>query len=256
MPYLNYIFILYSSIVKGLSKVHVPKPLRRPFFKMFGRTFMGMNSLDFKELDTDLSGHKDISEFFSRSIDLGSRPLSDHDLVSPCDGIISEYGNINSKDQTMKVKGLDYSLNELLKDESLCKSLENGSYIVIYLSPRNYHRFHTPLSGNVAYFKHIPGYAFPVNKAGLMLAGNVYAKNERVILSINSKDTKLCMAIVGACAVRGIKMLKGDGDAVSKGQELGRFELGSSIVLISDKRLFPNYEPVKQPIKARGSLFQ
>lgn len=256
MPYLNYIFILYSTIVKGLSKLYIPRPLRYPFLTLFGRTFLGMKEDDFKALIAPLGHYKNIASFFSREIDLDLRPMENQEFISPCDGVISEYGNISGQEHTLRVKGNDYLVSTLLKSKELAKKYRNGSYLILYLSPRNYHRFHVPMSGVIDHYEHLQGYAFPVNSLGLKLAGNVYEKNERVILNIKGNTIDICMAVVGACAVRGIKMLKFSGHKINKGEELGRFELGSSIVLFFSKRLFPDHEPMDTPVTARGSLFK
>ncbi len=255
MLYLNYMFSLYSSVVLALSKVKIPTLLRKVFFYTFGKVAMKMRSEDFKQISLPLNSFDSLSSFFSRRINLELRPLNKDEIISPSDGIISEYGNIDSHNQMIRVKGKPYSLINLLDDKTLSSAYSGGSYMVIYLSPRNYHRFHAPLSGQIQHLKRVDGKCFPVNKLGLLLAGDVYSENARVILEIDNSKIKVCMAIVGACAVRGIKIVKHKDDKLEKGEELGWFELGSSIVLVFNKRMFPSHQPTSSDIKARENIF-
>jgi len=249
-------FAFYSSIVKALSKVKIPVHLRKGFFYTFGKIAMKMRNKDFEQISSPLESFDSISAFFSRKINLELRPLGKEKLVSPCDGVISEYGNINDHNHMIRVKGKSYSLINLLDDRTLSSTYSGGSYVIIYLSPRNYHRFHVPLSGQIQHLKRVEGKCFPVNRLGLFLAGDVYSENARVILEIDGSNIKVCMAIVGACAVRGIKILKHKDDKLEKGEELGWFELGSSIVLVFNKKIFPGHKPTTDDVKARGCIFK
>ena len=256
MAYLNNIFSFYSSIIKSISNIKVPVSLRRVVFYSFGKLAMKMTKDDFKQITLPLKDFKDIASFFSRSIDLKLRPLSNDEVIAPCDGIISEYGNIQGQGQMIRVKGKPYSLNKLLGNDALSSNYSNGSYLVIYLSPRNYHRFHSPASGKIQHLDYIQGKCYPVNKLGQLLSKDVFSENCRVIVDISSEKANVCMAIVGACAVRGIKILKQKGNSIKKGEELGWFELGSSIVMVFDKRIFPDHKPLADDIKARGPIFK
>lgn len=254
MRYLNQLFVLYSNVVKALSCIPVPLVLRQSFFKAFGSILLKMNKKDFSEILEPLNSFNCISGFFCREIDLKLRPVSQEALVSPCDGIISECGDINNLEQMIRVKGKPYSLAKLLNNSTLSSKYINGSYIVIYLSPSNYHRFHAPCSGKIEYLKFIPGSCFPVNKIGQVLSKDVYSQNARVILEATKQESKTCMAIVGACAVCGIKVTNKKGDTINKGEEIGMFELGSSIVLILDKKISNTKSLKNKTVKARGSI--
>jgi phosphatidylserine decarboxylase len=254
MTYLNYLFILYSTIVKAFSAIRIPVVLRPKYFTVFGTLFLKMKKEDFEEIKKPLKEFNNTKDFFSREIDLSFRPLTDSWIGSPCDGIIKETGKINSG-SFIRVKGHNYNVDELVLDNGLVSMYQEGSYMVIYLSPSNYHRFHIPINGVIDNIKEIPAMCFPVNDLGTKLAKNVYAVNERVVVNINNNGNKICMVIVGACAVRGIKILKKKGERVNKGEELGCFELGSSIVLISNDDSFIKKDFISLELKARGSLF-
>jgi phosphatidylserine decarboxylase len=235
MLYLNPIFCLYSLFVRAASKVYVPTVLRPFVYKSFGKFGLKMSSLDFKESGRELYEFSNISEFFSIPINAKARPIGNKKIVSPCDGKIIEQGKI-IEGTIIRVKGTNYCTKELLQDELLSAKHKNGSYINIYLSPKNYHRFHIPCEGKITHIQHIPGYCLPVNKLGRKV-NKLYSLNERVIVQISNSEFSVCLAIVGAAAVRGIKIFKVVGDTVHKGDILGMFELGSSIVVLTDTNM-------------------
>lgn len=235
MRYLNPLFYIYSLFVRIISKVYVPVILRSFVYGSFGRSCLKMNSTDFEESSRELCEFNNISEFFSRPVKPSSRPIGTKNIVSPCDGKILEQGKIVDG-AIVRVKGTNYSIQDLLQDQLLSTKHKKGSYVNIYLSPRNYHRFHIPCDGKITHLQHIPGCCLPVNKLGRKVK-KLYSLNERVIVQISNPEFSVCLAIVGAAAVRGIKIFQTLGDNVNKGDELGMFELGSSIVLLSDKNI-------------------
>jgi len=232
MSYLNPLFSFYSLSVKALSLVPIPAFLRSFIYRGFGSLVLGMSKRDFEESAVELREFKNISEFFSRPVKVSLRPIGKAPLVFPSDGTVLESGKIFNG-LLLSVKGTNYTLEELFCEHATCQKFKNGNYINIYLSPRNYHRFHIPCDGKITHIQHIPGCCIPVNRLGRKVK-KLYALNERYIVQISNKDYSVCLAIVGAAAVRGIKLFKAYGDIVHKGNALGMFELGSSIVLISD----------------------
>ncbi len=232
MRYLDPLFCLYSLIIKALSNIYIPRAFRRSLYRTFGSLFLGMDDNDIKECLPDLQGFNSIGEFFSRPLRPGLRPVGDGKLIFPCDGTILESGRVLAG-TIVSVKGTTYSVHELLEHEVPLSILNNLNHVNIYLSPRNYHRFHIPCAGKIMYIQHIPGCCLPVNKLG-RCEKKLYALNERVIVQISNPEFVVYLAIVGAAAVRGIKIFKAVGDTVSKGDLLGMFELGSSIVVLTD----------------------
>jgi phosphatidylserine decarboxylase len=238
MPAVNLVLRFYTFIADLISSIFVPKIFRKGFFTFFGRVFMKMNDNDFSIMEKDISEFKNIKDFFIRRINLQERPLCKDDVVCPCDGRILEFGNMEDG-QLIQVKGINYRLSDLIIDGKLCGTLQNGSFVSVYLSPRNYHRFHCPCSGSIISIRHIPGYLLPVNSLGLKVPA-LYTRNERFIVTFQAKDgTLITLAIVGAAAVSKIVLFNEENQKVCKGDELGYFEMGSSIVLISSKRFTP-----------------
>jgi len=253
MRYFNPFFYFYSLVVKHLSRVYIPKSIRRGLLHFTGRALFKMNREDFDITTGGLESFNNINEFFTREIDLTKRPLSKDEIVSPCEGTLIEYGNVTSSGILAQVKGIDYSLDKLTADPTISRSFYNGSFFNIYLSPRNYHRFHSPIAGTIEYIKHIPGLCLPVNKWGQKQPG-IYTLNERYIVCIKNEGVRICMAIVGAAAVRGIKILKQKNSVVEKGELLGMFELGSSIVLIYNKKISERKVRNNIELKVRGPV--
>lgn len=250
MRYLNPLFYLYSLSAKALSRIYIPVALRSFFYKAFGTVLLGMSKNDLQECDLDIPKFKNISEFFSRPLDPKFRPIGKNKIVSPCDGKVLEKGDV-SNGELIRVKGTNYNVAELISEKTMCSKLKKGSYVNIYLSPRNYHRFHAPCDGKITYVQHIPGCCLPVNKLGRSVK-DLYSLNERVIVHVSNPEFHICLAIVGAAAVRGIKLFKETGNTVHKGDVLGMFELGSSIVLLTDTNV--GSVPINTEVKACSNI--
>ena len=234
MRYLNTLFYLYSLSVKAVSLIYIPVPIRASLYKHMGRTLFGMSNNDLDESGQALCEFKNIGEFFCRPIKKGARPLGRKELFSPCDGTILETG-IVCKGNVLTVKGTCYSVYDLIGNEHVSSKLDDGIYINIYLSPKNYHRFHIPCDGKITHIEYIPGLCFPVNRFGRKFK-KLYSVNERYIVNISNGKKEVCLAIVGAAAVRGIELFKKVGNTVKKGDLLGMFKLGSSIVLVTNDK--------------------
>lgn len=169
-------------------------------------------------------------------------------LVSPADCRITNTGIIKNG-QILQIKGKSYSLSELLNSDEKAASLEGGVFANLYLSPRDYHRFHVPCDAKVLYALHIPGALYPVNDRALNNIDALFAKNERVILSLEASFGVFYMVFVGALNVGRIvinfdERVKTNANKnfiseyhyenihLKKGDEIGRFEMGSSIAML------------------------
>ncbi|MCX6111837.1 MAG: archaetidylserine decarboxylase [Proteobacteria bacterium] len=242
-------------MVKVVANIGIPRKIRGFVFRSLGKTLLGMTDDDFRLMVKPLSEYKDINDFFTRKIDLKKREIHYHKIISPCEGKVMEYGLVQNNGYLAQVKGINYSLERLILNNSLSAYFKRGSFCNIYLSPRNYHRFHSPCSGTIDYIKHIPGACYPVNDMGQKIPG-LYTLNERYIVSIKNSDFRICLAIVGAAAVRRINIFKKPGDVIIKGEMLGMFELGSSIVMISDKKIFSVPNVLIGDVKVLGPILQ
>lgn len=237
MRYLHLFFLLYSSVVKAVGGIPIPFNARPFVFKLLGKKIFCMTGTDFSIISEPLNTYRNLNEFFTRKIDLKKRQIHNHSIISPCEGRVIYADLIQNKGKLTQVKGITYSLDELIMDKQIIDKFRDGSFCNIYLSPRNYHRFHVPCSGIIERIKHIPGACYPVNRAGQKIKG-LYTLNERTIVDIKNDRFNICLVIVGATAVREITLFKKQQDKVVKGEELGMFQMGSSIVMLSDKKIF------------------
>lgn len=201
----------------------------------------------------NLADYPSFNAFFTRQLRDGIRPVTDGDTVvtSPVDGAISQLGPI-SNGRIIQAKGQDYSLLELLGgDETLTKQFEQGQFATIYLSPRDYHRIHMPLSGKLTAMRYVPGKLFSVNQRTARAVPRLFARNERVITVFETAYGPLVQVLVGAIFVGSMetvwagqitppygKMIQDwqyreeTAPILAKGQEMGRFNMGSTVVLL------------------------
>ncbi len=207
--------------------------------------------VDMTEADNpDLRSYRTFNEFFTRALRAGVRPLAEADLVSPVDGTISAFGPIE-RDQIFQAKGHRYGTTALVGgDAELAARFEHGSFATLYLSPRDYHRVHMPCDGRLARMIHVPGSLFSVNPATARGVPGLFARNERVVNVFEGERGPFVLVLVGATIVgsmatvwHGVVNPKRtgkisawtypDGEVVlRKGEEMGRFLLGSTVVML------------------------
>lgn len=216
-----------SQALQKLTKSNASRLLIKPFISVYG--------INTYEVLKDVSDFKNLNEFFIREVHPSLRPISEgeQDFVSPTDGVISELGIIED-DSTFIVKGQEYNVKTLLGDKNRAKELAGGIYMVIYLSPKNYHRIHFPIDSKVVDSYTLGKYSYPVNKAGLELGDNILSYNYRKVFTLTRDNIKYNLIPVGAQNVNSI-ITTYSSDEVKKGQELGYFEFGSTVVLLFEK---------------------
>ena len=232
------------------------------------RRFVAKYGVDMGEaLESDIEHYKSFNQFFTRALKPGARPLAQADLVCPVDGAISQFGAIEG-DQIFQAKGHRYSTSALVGgDTTLAKQFENGHFATIYLSPRDYHRIHMPCDGRLRRMIYVPGALFSVNPTTARGVPGLFARNERVVCVFDSARGPFVLVLVGATIVgsmatvwhgvvnpprtRDVREWAYDGKqvALKKGEEMGRFLLGSTVVL-----LFPDlplaFNPTWAPQRA------
>jgi phosphatidylserine decarboxylase len=198
----------------------------------------------------DLAGYKSFNEFFTRALREGARPLADADFVCPVDGAISQFGAIEH-DQLIQAKGHRYSTTALLGgDSKLAALFDHGSFATLYLSPRDYHRIHMPCDGRLTRMTYVPGALFSVNPTTAQGVPGLFARNERVVCVFESAYGPFALVLVGATIVGSMATVWHgvvnpprsrtvrewhylDQDIVlKKGAEMGRFLLGSTVVML------------------------
>lgn len=190
--------------------------------------------------------------FFTRALKAGARPLApgDHTLLCPADGAISQAGAITGE-TVFQAKGKSFTVEALLGgDVEIARRFSNGSFCTVYLSPKDYHRVHMPLGGQLVSMSHVPGRLFSVNPTTVDHVNGLFARNERVVSVFDTPAGPMAMVLVGAMIVASTETVwagevapRGDkvttfhyGDQqtleLGKGDEMGRFKLGSTVILL------------------------
>ena len=215
------------------------------------KAFANRYRIDLSECG-ELSGFRTFGDFFARPLKPGLRPIAPGEevVVSPVDAVVSETG-VARGGRLVQAKGIDYTASALVGDERVGARLDGGRYATLYLSPRDYHRIHFPLSGRVLGWRYVPGKLWPVNPASVRSVPGLFTVNERLVTLLDSPLGLVAIVAVGATVVGRVRAtldpdvpvtnLPGAGarslDYVSpipveKGQELGAFEMGSTVILI------------------------
>lgn len=218
--------------------------------------FIGRYGVNMSEAaESDFTAYPTFNAFFTRALKSGARTIDPDPstLVSPVDGAISQIGQI-STDRVFQAKGQSFSLTELLGgDDERAEPFREGEFATIYLSPKDYHRIHMPMAGTLKEMVYVPGKLFSVNPVTAENVPNLFARNERVACLFDTEAGPMAMVLVGAMIVGSVEttwagvvapnsgkvtqwQYSGD-DAVrfEKGQEMGRFRLGSTVVLVMPK---------------------
>lgn len=218
------------------------------------RWFVGRYGVNMSEAaNADIASYPSFNEFFTRPLRDGARPLTDADFVSPVDGAISQFGAILG-DQIFQAKGHHYSTTALVGgDSTLAAKFQNGSFATLYLSPKDYHRIHMPCDGKLTRMIYVPGALFSVNPTTARGVPGLFARNERVVCVFDSATGPFVLALVGATIVGSMATVwhgvvnpprtgkirewnyRDDEVVLNKGAEMGRFLLGSTVVMLFAK---------------------
>ena len=198
----------------------------------------------------DVAAYPTFNEFFTRALKPGARPLAQADLICPVDGAISQFGAIDG-DRIFQAKGHHYTTQALVGgDGALAAHFHGGLFATLYLSPRDYHRIHMPCAGRLLRMIHVPGDLFSVNPATARGVPGLFARNERVVCVFDGDAGPWVLVLVGATIVgsmatvwHGVVNPPRPGDVrewayqdqdirLAQGQEMGRFLLGSTVVML------------------------
>jgi phosphatidylserine decarboxylase len=201
----------------------------------------------------DIASYPTFNEFFTRPLKPGARPLAQADLICPVDGAISQFGPI-SKDQVFQAKGHSYSTRALVGgDAQLAAQFEDGHFATLYLSPKDYHRIHMPCDGRLTRMIYVPGDLFSVNPATARGVPGLFARNERVVCVFDTPNGPFVLTLVGATVVGSmattwhgvvnpprsgtVREWRYDDQQITfkQGDEMGRFLLGSTVVMLFPK---------------------
>ena len=251
------IFIIFQHIVPQhllsrctgwLAELRVPLWLKNGLIGLFVRHF----KVDMSEaMEPDHTRYANFNAFFTRPLQQGARPIAAADVVCPADGAISQIGDIR-QGMCFQAKGRYFSTRELLGgDQARADGFDGGCFATIYLSPRDYHRVHMPVTGRLTATSYIPGKLFSVNGTTADNVDRLFARNERLACYFDTERGPMAMVLVGAMVVAGIETVwsgqvappprqpqvtdyRSAPDVVElgKGEEMGRFKLGSTVILL------------------------
>lgn len=244
-----------SRVAGRAADLAVPRPLRGPVIGGFAR----IAGIDVDEAEAAPSTYPSVGAFFVRRLRAGARSWPDdpHTPSSPVDGIVGELGRI-SEGRALQAKGVAYGVEELLGAEEEALPFRNGCFATIYLSPRHYHRIHAPVSGRIVRARAMPGRLLPVNRYAVRMVPDLFRLNERLVVHIDSVSGAVAVVAIGATNVGrisaafdpswngsgrpGVTNRRGrtspevrryePGLAVARGEELGAFHLGSTVVIL------------------------
>lgn len=219
--------------------------IRRPLIHLFARIY----GVDMSEAARpDLDAYRSFNDFFTRALRPGARPIAPapNAVACPADGVVSQAGLIE-RGELLQAKGVRYSFGALA-DACADADFEGGAFLSVYLAPRDYHRVHVPLAGRLTRSVTIPGELFSVNAATEAEIEGLFARNERMVASFETPHGKMLVILVGAMIVASIetawdgprspyrtKGLHRHDVAFDKGEEMGRFLLGSTVILAFER---------------------
>lgn len=216
--------------------------VKTPFIHIFKRAY-GISLAEAKRKQP--ADYKSFNDFFTRALEADARPLDggENILISPVDGFVSEFGSIEDG-KLLQAKGVHYTAADLLGDEVLANDYVGGSFITLYLAPANYHRIHAATDGTLTRTIALPGELYTVNATTATHLPGLFARNERLTCVYDSPQGPAAIVFVGALIVASIETVWDDADspyqqketrdhsfAFKQGDEMGRFLLGSTVVL-------------------------
>jgi phosphatidylserine decarboxylase len=242
-----------SGIIGWWAGWSVPGAVRPGYLRAFARNY----GIDVSEAEKPIEEYGGVQEFFTRKLRAGARPVdaAPGSVVSPADGAVVERGLITDG-QLIDAKGTSFTLADLFADTSLAAALDGGAFDVTYLSPKDYHRVHSPIGGKIVAWHYVPGKLFPVNAGSVRREPGLFARNERFITEIDSEAGKCAVVMVAAIGVGHITAsydpevaTHGKGFPrrevthkrfdqpipIARGGELGTFHLGSTSIVVFER---------------------
>lgn len=241
------------------------------------RAFIRRYGVDMSEAaDPHPQAYASFNDFFTRALREGVRPMASADWICPVDGAISQLGPIQAG-RIFQAKGQSYDCRSLLgADEAAASVFQDGDFATIYLSPRDYHRIHMPCAGELRRMIHVPGSLYSVNPATARAIPGLFARNERVVCHFETAQGPLALVLVGATIVGSMATVwhgqvnpprpreprhwhYASGEVrLEQGQEMGRFLLGSTVILLWPRgvaRLNPDWE-AQRPVRLGQAMAQ
>ncbi len=260
MRHNTFLLFLFKIIPKGfisrlmgfLARLYIPGLILNPVIVRYCNAY----KVKPDEIDYPAAGFKTLDQFFTRKLKPGVHKINAEkdSVVSPVDASIDRFGRIN-RGSLIQAKGIEYTINDLIPS-GMADEFTDGSFITLYLSPADYHRIHSPAAGNIIGYSFVPGRLFPVREFIVNGINGLFTKNERIISYIKNKNGLIGVCKVGAMNVGRITLSYSDSGvetnkfirrkreffyspmdqpAIKKGEELGIFHLGSTVILLFQK---------------------
>ena len=243
-----------SFAVGKLCEIRSPRCITQAVI----RWYIGRYTIDLSEIAEPLEHFDCLAQFFTRTLKAGARHL-EAEPVSPVDGTFRNGGHIK-EGTIIQVKGISYAVEKLLGDSTEALSFADGTFLSFYLSPKDYHHVHAPVTATIEKITHIPGALWPVNDWSLHRITDLFAINERIIIYFSSPFGRVAVVMVGAVNVGRMSLTfhsletnrapwqklnkityPVDHLTMNVGDRLGTFHLGSSVVLLFDKQFSQTY---------------
>ncbi|CAA6817935.1 MAG: Phosphatidylserine decarboxylase (EC [uncultured Sulfurovum sp.] len=258
----------YSSLISSAFGKFASKPFSKPVQKFINNSYVKLMGLDMTEFDTP-ANYPTLNKLFTRSFIKPKEITKDSKvMISPADALVTDFGEI-CEGKAYQIKGMEYDIIELFGEHHKVASnaVEGGQFVNLYLSPKDYHRYHTPDKLTIISLTHIPGKLYPVNFPLLRNKKNLFIENERVIIECRDhKENIFVMVLVGALNVG--KMVVTfeekintntqikepqhytyDNLTLEKGELFGWFEMGSTILLFSQEGAYTPNVTINQKVK-------
>jgi phosphatidylserine decarboxylase len=242
-----------SGIIGWWARRRLPAAVRGAYLRAFARNY----GIDVSEAEKPIEEYGGVQEFFTRKLREGARPIdaTAGAVVSPADGAVVDRGMITGG-KLIDAKGTSFTLADLFADADLAASFDGGAFDVTYLSPKDYHRVHSPVAGKIVSWTYVPGTLFPVNAGSVLREPGLFAKNERFVTVIDGEAGKCAVVMVAAVGVGHITAsydpqvaTHGKGFPsrkvthkrfdqpipVARGGEVGIFHLGSTSIVVFER---------------------
>ena len=233
----------FSALLGFISGRDVPRWILRPLLKFF----IWKYKIDISLFDIDIKKVKSFTDFFTRKFKKGQRTFEGK-LISPAESVVTDFGKIETS-HILSIKGMECHIDDLLNGESM---YDNSSFAVFYLSPADYHRVHVPFDIKIDKIVYVPGDLYSVKPNRLEKNSTLFCDNRRVVMYGTSEFGKVAIIMVGALIVGRIVLNFGNRPKsrvnkveeikidLKKGEELGTFELGSTVILLMENEILSN----------------
>ncbi len=260
-----------SHWVGKMAQISWPEPVNSKILRSFAKYY----KINLQEAEKSIEEYKSLEDLFTRKLKNGVRPISEDPVIHPCDSLITQSGTIN-EGELIQAKGKKYSLKDFIPNKEISSLYKNGHFATYYLCPTDYHRVHMPVIGEVTDALLVPGQLWPVNFKSVESVKDLFCRNERVVVNIKTKQGPVAAVFVGATNVGKITV-SFDGSLqsnylperkivthrhyefpviIKKGNELGIFHFGSTVVMLFSKEFVTQNPGLSFPINSKVKIGQ